>query len=41
MRNVYNPAEAAEAGFAYSSIGRPAAVPANAALKLVRGAGAE
>jgi UDPglucose 6-dehydrogenase len=27
MRNVYRPDEAAEAGFAYSSIGRPAATP--------------
>jgi UDPglucose 6-dehydrogenase len=24
LRNVYNPADAAKAGFAYSSIGRPA-----------------
>jgi UDPglucose 6-dehydrogenase len=29
MRNVYNPADAAKAGFAYSSIGRPATGPTN------------
>jgi UDPglucose 6-dehydrogenase len=29
MRNVYNPADAAKAGFAYSSIGRPTTGPTN------------
>ncbi len=28
LRNVYNPGDAAKAGFAYSSIGRPATMPA-------------
>jgi UDPglucose 6-dehydrogenase len=27
LRNVYNPADTAKAGFAYSSIGRPAVLP--------------
>jgi UDPglucose 6-dehydrogenase len=30
LRNVYNPDDAAKAGFAYSSIGRPATRPAGA-----------